>query len=85
MKPPRPSGVSTLTGSPPHTIRQKSAAMNDRPSVTSTCASASPGSFRSNRRSISAPRIATSSVARIAASQKFICTPNTPMMKVAPK
>ena len=85
MKPPSPAGVSTLIGSPPHTIRQKSAAMNERPSVTSTCANWSPGSRRSNKRSASAPSAATTSVARIAASQKLNCTPRTPMMKVAPK
>ena len=70
-KPPSPSGVVTVSGSPPHTIRQKSAAMKDRPSVTSTCASWSPGRRRSSSRSASAPRAATASVARSAASQKF--------------
>ena len=59
--------------------------MNDRPSVTNTCANASPGSFLSKKRSVSAPRIATPSVARIAASQKFNFTPATPMMRAAPK
>ena len=36
--PPSPSGVVTVIGSPPHTMRQKSATMNERPRVTSTCA-----------------------------------------------
>src|SRR6185437_12347068 len=78
------AGVSTESGSPPQTIRQKSAAMNDRPSVTSTCASCSPGRRRSRSRSASAPSRATASVASTAASQKLSLTPKTPITKLAP-
>ena len=38
MKPERCGGVATEIGSPPQPIRQRSAAMKETPSVTSTCA-----------------------------------------------
>ena len=78
-KPPSPSGVATDIGSPPQIIRQKSAAMNEMPSVTSTCANWSPGNCRSRKRSITAPSAATVRLASTAASQKFSFTPNRPM------
>ena len=50
------AGVSIEIGSPPHTIRQTSAIMKERPKVTSTCASSAPGRRRSSSRSTSPPK-----------------------------
>src|SRR5712692_11273116 len=63
-------GVATWMGSPVHTMRQTSAIMKDRPSVTSTWASSAPGSRRRMRRSTIPPSAATSSPLTIAAVQK---------------
>ena len=74
-------GVSTEIGSPPHSIRQASATMNDRPSVTSTCASSLPTRRRSTNRSMMAPNNATPRPAARAASQK----PKPQPISVTPK
>ena len=64
-------GVSIEIGSPPHHMRHASAIINERPSVTSTCASSLPGRRRSSRRSTKPPNTATPNAARIAAGQKL--------------
>src|SRR5262245_41083775 len=64
------AGVAMRIGSPVQTRRQTSAIMNERPSVTSTCASSAPMSRRRMRRSTRAPRTATRRPPRIAAVQK---------------
>ncbi len=48
-------GVGTGIGSPPQTTRQRSAMMNAKPSVTSTCPSELPESLRRMKRSSSPP------------------------------
>src|SRR5215831_289637 len=63
-------GVAIEIGSPPQPNKQTSAIMNERPKVTSTCASSAPGSRRSSSRSTNPPNAATPSPARIAADQK---------------
>ena len=63
--------MSTRTGSPPQTIRQKSATMKEMPSVTSTCAICWPGNWRSRKRSITVPKTATSTIAISTATQKL--------------
>src|SRR5712691_6786426 len=63
-------GVATWMGSPVHTMRQTSAIMKDRPSVTSTCASSAPGRRRRMNRSTIPPNTATSNPLRTAAVQK---------------
>ena len=59
--------------------------MKETPSVTSTCAKGWPASRRSNSRSISPPRIATPTAARIAATQKFSVKPSAPDRNVVPR
>src|SRR6266705_6833229 len=63
-------GVAIRMGSPVQTMRQTSAIMNERPRVTSTCASSAPPSRRRMRRSTMPPKAATSSPLTTAAVQK---------------
>ena len=65
------AGAAIGIGSPPHTIRQTSATMNEMPSVTSTCPSAFPARRRRMNRSSRPPNAATSSPESSAASQRF--------------
>src|SRR6185437_15394155 len=74
-------GVSTEIGSPPHSIRQTSATMNDRPSVTRTWASSAPTRRRSTKRSMMPPNKATPRPASRAAVQK----PKPQAMRLTPK
>src|SRR6266852_5598563 len=64
-------GVGTGIGSPPQTIRHRSAMMNEMPSVTSTWPSAFPASARRIRRSTSPPNTAMMTPPMIAASQRL--------------
>jgi len=69
-------GVSIEIGSPPHHMRQASAIIKERPSVTSTCANSLPGRRRSNRRSTNPPNTATekSCPSRACSEYAVLCT-----------
>ncbi len=75
------AGAAIGIGSPPQTIRQRSATMNEMPSVTSTCPSAFPARGRRMNRSTSPPNAATTSPLSNAASQRF----GTSLSAVTPK
>src|ERR1700682_2044853 len=53
------AGAAIGIGSPPQTMRQRSATMNEMPSVTSTCPRAFPASGRRMNRSTNPPNAAT--------------------------
>src|SRR5215831_56454 len=78
------AGVCTGIGSPPHTIRQKSATMNEIPSVTSTCPRALPDSARRMKRSTSPPNTAITAPPISAASHRFGTTFSTVTPTYAP-
>ena len=72
------AGAANGIGSPPQIIRQRSATMNEMPSVTSTCPSGLPVSGRRSRRSSNPPHKATAA----AASSAAFFAPASPMARV---
>jgi len=78
------AGAAIGIGSPPQTMRQVSATMNEMPSVTSTCPKAFPARGRKMNRSTKPPNAATTSPPSSAASQRFGTTLSIVTPKYAP-